>query len=255
MSHSALVAICIVGCFLFSYLIGSAQPALLLGIKFYGKDLREEGSNYFSATNAFRVFGFEFGFICLLVDITKGAVAVLFTKLVLTEAIVGSIETSIVLQLISGVFAILGHNYPCWMGFRGGKGVALSLGVCLIINWKVFLIAAIPALLGLVLSKRTVLASLMFDFFSLVGYIAIYYSYDGFYWITLSACLYPLISFYRHRNNLIGVINGEREPLWGEKEKEPTRFHKTLWGSIENVTIPAESKETKPKKQKSKNKK
>ena len=136
-----------------SYLIGCLQPSYLLGKAIKHVDIRDYGSGNSGATNAIRVFGFKFGMVCLLIDAAKGALAVLLVKLFLGPDVVGSEGAAILLQLCCGLCVILGHNYPFYMHFRGGKGVAASIGILLMVDWRLILIAGIPALLVMVLSR------------------------------------------------------------------------------------------------------
>ena len=108
-----------------AYLIGSIPTGYLVAL-FRGVDLRAHGSGNIGATNAFRVLGKGPGAFVLLADALKGSAAVLWMP-ALAVRIAGSTATES-LPLIAGVAAILGHNYTCWLGFKGGKGVATSAG-------------------------------------------------------------------------------------------------------------------------------
>ncbi|MBK9284514.1 MAG: glycerol-3-phosphate 1-O-acyltransferase PlsY [Sphingobacteriaceae bacterium] len=113
-----------------AYLIGSIPTAVWIGKRFYGIDVREFGSGNAGATNTFRVLGRKAGIPVLLIDIFKGALAVILSRFAGLE--IGSDEF-INLQLGLGVAAILGHIFPVFAGFRGGKGVATILGIVICI--------------------------------------------------------------------------------------------------------------------------
>ncbi|HPZ00357.1 MAG TPA: glycerol-3-phosphate 1-O-acyltransferase PlsY [Clostridiales bacterium] len=249
MSNTTLKILCILGCFLTSYFLGTFQPSYLLGMKIYHKDLRKEGSGNSGATNAIRVFGLKFGMFCLAIDAAKGALGVLFTRSILTADIIGSPDLSILFQLLSGVFVLIGHNHPFYMQFQGGKGVAASLGIMLVIDWRVFLLAAVPALIVLLSSRIMSISSLTFEFVCFIAFVIFYFQSEEFYWIVLSAAMYPILSFVRHRNNLARLVNGKEPKLWGAKPDAAVREKKNSWGTIVDTSIP---EETEPEEEKSK---
>ncbi len=110
-----------------AYLLGSIPTAVWIGKARYGVDVREHGSKNAGATNTFRVLGKKPGIVVLAIDILKGFTAV-FLPFILGKGAWGS-DTLIHLQLISALCAVIGHVLPLFAGFRGGKGVATSLGV------------------------------------------------------------------------------------------------------------------------------
>ena len=196
-----------------SYLIGCFQTSYIFGKVFKKIDIRDYGSGNPGATNAIRVFGFKQGMLCLLLDAFKGALAIIIVK-----ALFGS-ET-LALQLLSGIFVIIGHNHPFYMGFKGGKGVAATLGIILAIDWRVFLLAGLPALIVLLFTRIMSLASLSFEVISFVLLVVFNMQSDKLIPITLLALLYPAISFWRHRKNLSRLIAGEEPRLWGKGSKK-----------------------------------
>lgn len=104
-----------------AYLLGSIPVGWLIANIFYHKDIRQEGSGNIGATNALRIFGTKIGILVLLLDMMKGIIAVLIAKQV--------IQGAHPLVSIAGLVAILGHIFPVWLKFRGGKGVATAAGV------------------------------------------------------------------------------------------------------------------------------
>ena len=131
------------------YLPGSLPAGFLAG-RLKGVDIRTVGSGNIGATNAFRMLGKGIGTVVLLIDVMKGLLPCLFfAELVAGFFPEGQAPKTETLQLLIGVSSILGHNYPCWLGFKGGKGIAttagvvgglapVSFGVCLGV-WIVFL--------------------------------------------------------------------------------------------------------------------
>lgn len=115
----------IFGCL--AYLFGSIPTAVWVGKRFFGLDVREHGSKNAGATNTFRVLGKKPGIIVLLVDVLKGLLAVFLPQMFLSTVI--NYNELINLKIIAAIFVILGHVFPLFAGFKGGKGVATSLGV------------------------------------------------------------------------------------------------------------------------------
>lgn len=215
MSSTVILTLKIIAALLCSYLLGSFQPSYLLGKAIKHVDIRDYGSGNSGATNAIRVFGAKFGFTCLAIDAGKGALAIGLVKIFLGPSVLGP-SLSTLLQLICGICVILGHNYPFYMNFRGGKGIAASLGIILVINWKVFLVAGIPSIAILLIFRIMSVASLSFEFLSFVMFAIFYFPYPNYIWITLAAAVYPVLAFYRHRNNLSRLVAGKEPRLWGK---------------------------------------
>jgi glycerol-3-phosphate acyltransferase PlsY len=111
---------------LIAYLLGSIPTAVWVGKRFFNLDVREHGSKNAGATNTFRVLGKKPGIAVLTIDVIKGLLAVLLPELVLTNI---SHDSLINIKIVTAILVILGHVFPLFAGFRGGKGVATSLGV------------------------------------------------------------------------------------------------------------------------------
>jgi glycerol-3-phosphate acyltransferase PlsY len=110
-----------------AYLLGSIPTSVWVGKRFYDTDVRKHGSKNAGATNTFRVLGKKPGTVVLIIDIIKGALAVTLPLFFHQNGYL--VDHLIEVQLISGITAILGHIFPLFAGFNGGKGVATSLGV------------------------------------------------------------------------------------------------------------------------------
>ena len=120
---------------LLAYFLGSIPSAVWIGRTYYGVDVRNEGSKNAGATNTFRVLGKKAGIIVLLMDIAKGVLAVTLPIIIndLGDFLWDDNEV-IHFQLVAAISAILGHVFPLFAGFKGGKGVATSLGVIVAIH-------------------------------------------------------------------------------------------------------------------------
>ena len=141
-----------------AYCIGSIPTAVWIGKKFYNTDVRDHGSGNAGATNTFRVLGKKAGIIVLCIDIIKGFLAVIFSYLLAT--VIGC-DNYTVLRIIAGLAAVLGHIFPLYAGFRGGKGVATILGAVFGINPLASIIAIIVFLLILIIFNYVSLGSIL----------------------------------------------------------------------------------------------
>jgi glycerol-3-phosphate acyltransferase PlsY len=115
-----------------SYLLGNLNFSIIFTRLFYNRDIRKYGSGNAGTTNTMRIFGFLSGALVLLFDLAKGACAVLLAKALLPE------EIPILVGLLAGFLAAIGHVYPALFRFRGGKGVATIMGALLALDWRIF---------------------------------------------------------------------------------------------------------------------
>jgi acyl phosphate:glycerol-3-phosphate acyltransferase len=146
--------------FLAAYLIGSISTAVWIGKAYYGIDIRQHGSGNSGATNTFRVLGKKPGTIVMLIDIFKGWVATsLAALLVIFNAVPA--EDLIIYQLIMGALAVVGHIFPVYERFKGGKGVATLLGMMLAIHLEVALMCMVIFVIVLFTSKYVSLGSMI----------------------------------------------------------------------------------------------
>ena len=127
-----------------AYLIGSINFSVIISKRMAGFDVREKGSGNAGTTNMLRSIGVKAAVITLLCDILKGVVVILIA--ILIGNIVDGLDDALLVQL-AGIFVIIGHTFPIFFGFKGGKGIATSLGVLLMINWQIGLICLVFALI------------------------------------------------------------------------------------------------------------
>lgn len=188
---------------LIAYLLGSIPSGLWVGKLFYNTDIREHGSGNLGGTNTFRVLGKKAGLVVTLLDILKGTAAV---SLVLLP-IFSNVNIN---PLILGVLAVIGHMYPIFARFKGGKAVATSGGVLLGYNWPVFVLVFITFFIILKLTKMVSLSSMIV---AIVGFLysIFYYFRTGDFYLIILIGLFGSFIFYRHRAN-IGRIKAGTEP-------------------------------------------
>ncbi|HLR01513.1 MAG TPA: glycerol-3-phosphate 1-O-acyltransferase PlsY [Virgibacillus sp.] len=175
-----------------AYILGSIPTGLIVGKIGFKIDIREHGSGNLGATNSFRVLGIKAGIIVVLGDILKGTGATLLPLLV--EADLN--------RLIIGLFAVLGHTYPLFAKFRGGKAVATSGGIILGINPILFVIMVATFIIALYISKYVSLSSMITGIVSIIAAII-------FKDITLIIVISVLtiFVFYRHKDNIKRIKN------------------------------------------------
>ncbi len=180
-----------------AYLLGSIPSALWIGKLFYNTDIRTKGSGNLGATNTFRVLGPKAGFIVTLMDILKGTAATLLPLMMATD----------VHPLILGVIAVIGHMFPVFARFKGGKAVATSGGILLGYQWPLFLLAVAVLLIALKITKMVSLSSIILALVSVI-YTIIYTLNTGDY--LFFAVILTLATFiiYRHRANIARIRAG-----------------------------------------------
>ncbi len=197
-----------------AYLIGSINSSILISRIVTGKDIRKSGSGNAGATNMLRIMGKKYAIITLIIDILKGVIALLLAKLAI------SMDAYDIAPYIAGVSVVLGHNFPVFFGFRGGKGVATSLGVVLMLDWKIGVIVLVIALLIMAISKYVSLGSVTAAVLFIVLQIAVMVIYNEFDILRL-ICVIILggLLIVRHRTNIVRLIKGTENKL-GAKKKE-----------------------------------
>lgn len=207
-----------------AYAIGSINFSVIISKKMAGFDVREKGSGNAGSTNVLRTVGKKAALITLVCDILKGVVSVLIALLI--GSIAGEKANSAIVVEIAALAVVIGHTFPVFFGFRGGKGVATSLGVILIVNWKIGLICLVFALALMALTRMVSLGSISASVLFAVLTIFIRDSYIGgidfdFSFIIFGVLLAALVIF-NHRTNLKRIINGTENKLNFKKKETKT---------------------------------
>ncbi|HDJ6726685.1 TPA: glycerol-3-phosphate 1-O-acyltransferase PlsY [Staphylococcus aureus] len=192
---------------LLSYLIGAFPSGFVIGKLFFKKDIRQFGSGNTGATNSFRVLGRPAGFLVTFLDIFKGFITVFFPLWLPVHAD-GPISTFFTNGLIVGLFAILGHVYPVYLKFQGGKAVATSAGVVLGVNPILLLILAIIFFIVLKIFKYVSLASIVAAICCVIGSLII-----QDYILLVVSFLVSIILIIRHRPNIARIFRGEEPKI------------------------------------------
>ena len=197
-----------------SYLLGSVSFSVIISKKMAGFDVREKGSGNAGSTNVLRTVGKKAAIITLICDILKGVVAILIA--LIAGKIIKDLDNALLIQL-AGIFVILGHTFPIFFKFKGGKGIATSLGVLLIVNWQIGLICLVFALVLMALTRMVSLGSMTAAvlFPVLVIFINENYIVDessNWSYLIFSIILATLVIF-NHRENLKRIFNGTENKL------------------------------------------
>ncbi len=187
---------------LIGYLIGSIPSALIVGKLASGVDIREHGSGNLGATNAFRVLGAKLGLTVTIADILKGVIPTL----------IGLLWVGDIGAITAGGFAMLGHSYPVFAGFRGGKSIATGAGMFLVFTPQSIGVAAVVFFTILFITQYVSLASLSGALSLVIA--SIVFKQDA--WIIVVTILVFLFVLYRHRANIERLLYGRenKAKLW-----------------------------------------
>lgn len=179
--------------FIIAYLLGSIPSGVWVGKKIYGKDIRQFGSGNSGTTNTFRVLGKTAGTVVLLADVLKGTLAACLPLLFQVP----------INPMVIGLGAILGHTYPLFAQFKGGKAVATSAGVLLAYNPPFFIYSVCLFLVLLFLTRMVSLSSMIS-----LPLITLSSLFIGDWILTTIAFILTLFIIYRHRENIKRIRNG-----------------------------------------------
>jgi len=194
--------------FCISYFLGSIPTGVWLGKKICGLDIREHGSKNTGATNAIRVLGNKIGFLVLFLDIIKGAIPVLIAQYIF--------KMDEIYLLLIGITAIIGHILSAFLKFKGGKGVATSLGVFLVLSPKVMVIIILLFIVIVGITRYVSLGSIVCAF---LFPILTYFIYGTnkketiFFGIIVASYI-----IYKHKTNIYRLLKGEENKIKFKKE-------------------------------------
>ncbi|TWT08114.1 glycerol-3-phosphate 1-O-acyltransferase PlsY [Planococcus sp. CPCC 101016] len=182
---------------LLAYLLGSIPSALWVGKLFYNTDIRTQGSGNLGATNTFRTLGKKAGIAVTLLDILKGTAATLIPLYIATD----------IHPLLLGVIAVIGHIYPVFAKFKGGKAVATSGGILLGYQWPLFIMAVAVLLIALKITKMVSLSSIILAVVFII-YTTFYGIYTEDYLFMIVIYILALFIIFRHRANIARIRAG-----------------------------------------------
>ena len=207
--------LCFVSVGLITYLVGSFPTGYVVGC-LRGIDVRKVGSGNVGATNVTRILGKHFGYPVFVIDFLKGLVAVLLAGAISHRCHFDSIASDFCAAL-GGIFSVVGHSFPVWLGFRGGKGVATSLGVIFGISWVAALIMGALWIIIFKITRYVSVASIAAAVVLPVAMIALFFlnQLRSPVLVYFSLCLTAIVVI-RHRSNLSRLLSGT-EPRFSRK--------------------------------------
>lgn len=195
-----------------AYVIGSINFSVILSKKIAGFDVREKGSGNAGTTNMLRSVGKGAAALTLICDVLKGVIAIVIAIIL---GNIFQVEDKALLVQIAGVAVVLGHTFPIFFGFKGGKGVATSLGILLMTNWQIGLICLVFALVLMILTRMVSLGSCMAAVLFPILTLFIRENYivsEGSSYFVYSIIL-AMIVLYNHRSNIKRILNGTENKL------------------------------------------
>lgn len=216
-----------------AYLIGSVNFSVLISKKMAGFDVREKGSGNAGSTNVLRTVGKKAAAMTLVCDILKGVVSILIALLV---GKIAKEHSPAILVELAAIFVVIGHTFPVFFGFKGGKGVATSLGIILLVNWKIGLICLIFALALMAITRMVSLGSIsaailfaILTIFMQEGYIVEYEPNFILFGLALAAFV-----IFNHRSNLKRIIAGTENRLDFSKKNKENESNESKTESVES---------------------
>ena len=201
-----------------AYAIGSINFSVILSRKFAGFDIREKGSGNAGTTNMLRSVGKKAALITLVCDILKGLIAILIAFIF--SKINDKLDGALLVQ-IAALCVVIGHTFPIFFEFRGGKGVATSLGVLLLINWQIGIICLLFALVIMAVTRMvsagSVTAAILYPILVICGVGREFFIVGGNY--IIFSLLLALVVIFNHRTNIKRILSGTENKLSFKKNK------------------------------------
>ncbi len=195
-----------------AYLIGSVNFSVILSKKMAGFDVREKGSGNAGTTNMLRSVGKKAAALTLICDVLKGVVAILIAMFI---GWAFKVENQSLLVQIAGIAVVLGHTFPIFFGFKGGKGVATSLGILIMSNWQIGLICLVFGVLLIALTRMVSLgscaAAVLFPVLTL--FITDNYIVSQGSGYLIYSIILAIIVLFNHRSNIKRIMAGKENRI------------------------------------------
>ncbi len=199
---------------LLAYLLGSIPTSVWVGKRFYGIDIREQGSGNAGATNTIRILGIKAGIPVILIDVFKGFLAVWLMGLFIPAGWKSAgIDYA---RIAAGFLAVIGHVYPVFAGFRGGKGVATLLGMGIALFPQIIWIPVVVFIVTVGITRYVSLGSMLAGLsFPLADILLFHDRHPGKIFFAVTAALFLL---YTHRQNIVRLWKGKENRFRGTKK-------------------------------------
>ena len=200
---------CLVLCGLIGYALGCLNGAIVISRIFKHEDVREKGSGNAGLTNFIRNYGGATTFLVILMDVGK---------VILAGWIAGQIcpEQKDLAKMLAGVFAMVGHMFPVFFGFRGGKGILSGAAVCGMMDWRILVIGLSVFFAVFLLTRYVSLGSVLAAVAFAVCFVVFF---PGQMWINCLGVVIAALAVYMHRGNILRLIHGEERKTYLRKNK------------------------------------
>lgn len=203
------------------YFLGSISFGYIVG-KDAGVDIRSKGSGNIGTTNALRTLGKKAGAITFLGDFFKAFIPVFVSAIISAKCFNDTEEITFIISLVAGFSAVLGHNFPFWMGFKGGKGIAVTSGVTVAIAWYhplYWILALLLFIVIVLITKYVSVGSLCVPAWAIPVYIIIYQRDNPYFPVAIIiGLLFTVLAFVKHFANIKRLIDGTENKLFGNKK-------------------------------------
>ena len=217
-------------CFVIGYLFGLIQTAYIYG-KMHGIDIREHGSGNSGTTNALRILGKKAGLIVFLGDFLKAATACVIARIIGTIFFPDIVYPMI---LLAGLGVVIGHNFPFYMNFKGGKGIAATAGVVLgLLDYRIIIICLLAFILCVIVTRYVSLGSLVVVSLFFISFVVLGMNGMIVNSSTGVVCtgkeliesdiiifLFAALAFFRHKENIVRLIHGNENKLFDKKKEK-----------------------------------
>lgn len=212
-----------------SYTVGAVNFAVIFSKIFKKADIRDYGSGNPGTTNVYRVFGFKLGILTLAFDILKGVVCCLAAMFALK--ICGD-AASFTAASLAGLFAVVGHVFPVFYKFRGGKGFATALGATAVLHPVLLLCCILPICLIIAVTDRMSVAGILWALFMIIWTWAVWLNDIGAFCAAVITLMFAILIF-AHRHNIVRLLKGKelptgiRKAIFSKKDKKEKDLSET----------------------------
>ena len=205
----------VVICLAVGYIFGCFSTAYFVG-KAHGIDIRKEGSGNLGSTNALRTLGVKAGLMTFVGDFSKAVIPIFVLRYVIYTS---APEYGMLMAMWLGLGVVLGHNFPCWLHFKGGKGIAVTAGVILAIaDWPVIVCGLLIFVIIVFLTRYVSLGSLIVAFYLPVNMFLYQRENPFFTYMLVVSLIFTALAFFQHRSNIVRLLHGEERKV-GEKKQ------------------------------------
>lgn len=203
-------AVSVIGCLVVGYLCGCLSTAYLVG-KAYGIDIRKEGSGNLGSTNALRTLGVKAGIMTFAGDLLKTVIPIIVVRFCIFAE---HPDYGMLMSLCLGLGVVLGHNFPFWLHFKGGKGIAVTAGVVLSIANLPIIVGGLLIFVVIVgLTRYVSLGSLVVAFYLPVNMLLFQRESSFFIHMLAVSFIFTVLAFFQHRSNIVRLLHGEERKL------------------------------------------